>query len=568
MTTAEPDASGHKLTGSSRASATTPRRSWARSGWLPAAAVFVLTVVLLRTQAEVPFGDTAVFFAYVALCLSLPGLLVWRWLDRRESRPFVEDVVLGTIVGYVVELPAYLLCLALGIPRLGLSAPVVIVALTLATSSGRTLWRRPSTRMSTGWSWSMAALVGYCVMWVARAVWSTAPMTRDSLRSPYVDEPFHLALVGELRHHLPADMPFVDGVPLFYHWLSYAHVASSSWITGLEPVLLLRTLSMTPLFALTVVGIGVIANRLTSQPWYGVVAAALLTLVSTLDVFGWTPAAEPWAGDGFVSAYLYLSPTQTFGAMIFVPVMLLILEVLGRGGASRRTWALLAVLMLVLAGSKATFLPILVAGLIGATLLTVLISRRLPRVAAAVAAMSVMVFLVAQVVFYGGGSRSLTWSPFATSRWLAERSGLGAESSLTAPTVGVITVSFLLAQLVLAAGALGLVVRRGWRDPGTQFLFGSASASLGATLLFDHPAMSQLYFLYSGLPILVLASALGLARLTAPVPSRHTAWCCSGGGGGWSSPSRLSSVVCSDQTLQRHARPAIRRSGQVSSLHS
>ncbi len=529
--------------------------------------MFVLTVVLLRTQAEVPFGDTAVFFAYVALCLSLPGLLVWRWLDRRETRPFVEDVVLGTILGYVVELPAYLLCLALGIPRLGLSAPVVIVALTLATSSGRTLWRRPSTRMSTGWSWSMAALVGYCVMWVARAVWSTAPMTRDSLRSPYVDEPFHLALVGELRHHLPADMPFVDGVPLFYHWLSYAHVASSSWITGLEPVLLLRTLSMTPLFALTVVGIGVIANRLTSQLWYGVVAAALLTLVSTLDVFGWTPAAEPWAGDGFVSAYLYLSPTQTFGAMIFVPVMLLILEVLGRGGASRRTWALLAVLMLVLAGSKATFLPILVAGLIGATLLTVLISRRLPRVAAAVAAMSVMVFLVAQVVFYGGSSRSLSLSPLATTRRVAESFEFGTESGLSASTVGIVTVSFLVAQLVLAAGALGLVVRRGWRDPGTQFLFGSASASLGATLLFDHPAMSQLYFLYSGLPVLVLASALGLARLTAPVPSRHTAWfVLAGVAGGVAIAIATSGVRGRDAATPR--KTAMRRSGQVSSLHS
>lgn len=497
--------------------------SWVRSGWLPAGAVFILTALLLRTQAHVELRDTVAFSCYVALCLSLPGTLVWRWLDRREARPLIEDLVLGTIMGYVVELPAYLLCLALGAPRLGLFAPITIVALTLATPRGRTLWRRPTTRMPMGWSWSMAAVVAYCVAWVAHNIWSTAPMTREGLRSPYVDEPFHLALVGELRHHLPGDMPFVDGVPLFYHWLTYAHVASSSWVTGLEPVLLLRVLAMTPLIALTVAGIAVLASRLTSKPWYGVLAAALLGLVSTLDVFGWTPAAEPWAGGGFTSAYLYASPTQTFATMLYLPLLLLIAEVLTSGVATKRIWAVLPLLMLVVAGSKATYLPITVAGLACAAVLGVSVMRRLSKSTTALTIMGVVVFVTAQALFYGGSSRSLSWSPFALIRSAAEQSGLGAESGLPALTVGIITVSYVVAQLGVAAGAIGLLRQRGWQVPLTQFLVGSALASFGAALMFGHPALSQFYFLSAGLPILVLASTLGLARLAAGSPNRQTA---------------------------------------------
>ncbi|MBA2444152.1 MAG: hypothetical protein H0V49_02320, partial [Nocardioidaceae bacterium] len=494
----------------------------ARSGWIPAGLVLVGTVALMRVQAEVDLRDAFVFMAYVALCLSLPGTLIWRWLDRRQSRPFLEDLVLGTIMGYVVELPSYLLCLALGAPRLGLAAPVLIVAISLATSSGRVLWRRRKVRMPLGWSWMVAALVGFSVTWVAREIWSTTPMTPRSLRSPYVDEPFHLSLVAELRHHLPADMPFVDGVPLFYHWLTHAHVASSSWITGLEPVLLLRVLTIVPVLCLTIVGFAVIASRLTQQPWYGVLGAGLLALASTLDVFGWTPSSAPWAGPGFTSHYLYLSPTHTFATMLYLPLLLLVVEILSRGGASRRIWVVLPLLMLVVAGSKSTYLPITVAGLTGAAILSLLITGRVHRSVTVLTALAVVASLVAQAVFYGGSSRSLAWSPFATTRALAEQSGLGMQSTLSVSTVAIVTVSFIIAQLGVAAGAMGLLTERGWQSPVTVFLVGSALASLGAALLLGHQALGQVYFLYAGLPILVLASTLGAARLMVGAYYRRT----------------------------------------------
>ncbi len=486
------------------------------SGWVPAALVWLLAAVLARAEAHVGGRDILAFTAYVVVCLTVPGTLVWRWLRPAPDRPFGESLVLGTLTGYVLELPVYLVCRAAGLPLLTLAWPVLAIVLSLATARGRGLWRQPEARrLPPAWSWSMAGLMAFTVVWVARNVWALSPVTRGSLASPYVDEPFHLAMIGELRHHFPAQMPYVDGTPLFYHWLTYVHVAASSWITGIEPVVLFKVLTFTAVIAATVLGVAAVTNRLTGRLWPGLVVAGLLVLVSPLDVFGWTPGASPWAGRRFLSGLLFIGPTQTFAYVPFLLVLLLVVETLQARRVRLKVWGALTVLLVVLAGSKSTFLPTVLAGLFGVLAAGLLLRRRLPRNALVLTALAVGAFLLAQRVFYGAGTRSLFWSPLAVSRdYAVAHPGL-ASATGQVPTVVLLVVagSFVLAHVAAGAGAVGLLRDGGWRDPVPHFLAGTYAAAIGAALLLDHPGKAQLYFLHAGTLTLLLASGLGLARL-------------------------------------------------------
>ncbi|MDQ6687098.1 MAG: hypothetical protein M3Z50_05720, partial [Actinomycetota bacterium] len=329
------------------------------------------------------------------------------------------------------------------------------------------------------------------------------------------DITFHLSMIGELRHHVPGQIPFVAGTPMDYHWLSYVHFASSAAITGIDPGVLLVGLTVAGLTALTVLGTAIVTARLANRWWSGVVAAALLTLVVPFDVFGWTQAGQAWAGAGFVTRLLVLSPTYTYSTMLVVGLLLPVVEIVRGDHTGIARWVAVAVLLVAVGGAKATTLPIIAPGLVGATLLGLVLGRGFLRRPALLAALALLAFGVDKQVFYGPGARSLFWSPLATVRLMAvRRHGLvDSAGQVPATVLAIVTVSFVLAQLAVGAGGLGLLVRGGWRTPVPQMLLGMSLAAVGATILLSHPSESQLYFLHAGTVPLVLLSGLGLARL-------------------------------------------------------
>ena len=495
-----------------------PGRGFIRSGWLPATLLYALTAYLVREYAHVGGREILAFTVYAATCLTLPGTLLWRLVQRARSRPLLEDLVLGTTVGYVVELPVYLLGRAAGFPYAAALFAALVVLGSLSTPSGRRLWRLRG-EVETPWtvSWSLSAVVAYTVVWLARNVWAAAPADGASLRAPYVDEPFHLALTAELRHHVPSQMPFVDGAPLFYHWFTYVHLASASWISGVEAVVLLRSVAILLMVVLTVLGVAVVSNRLSGRSWPGVAAAALLVVVPSVDVFAWTPPTASWSGSRFLSQLLYLSPTQTFAAMLSVLAVLLVWELLEQpcgGGLGAGWWPLTVLVLAALAGAKSTFLPIFLAGFAAVVVCKLLLERRLDRPAAILTGTTVVLMVGARTLLYGGGTRSLTWAPFATTEPLAHGLGLTDATRPVAPLVGaVVLLSYLASRMAGFAGAVGLLRAGGWRSGATQFVVAAVGASVAATFAFDHPGLSQFYFVASGSTLLVIGSAVGLARL-------------------------------------------------------
>src|SRR4051794_20763332 len=94
-----------------------------RSSW-PPIILTLLGIVLILRNHEVAVRDTATFGAYLLLLVALPGVFFWRLLlrdlhERDERRPtWFEDLSLGTIFGFGLQLPVYLLGVWVGYPRL------------------------------------------------------------------------------------------------------------------------------------------------------------------------------------------------------------------------------------------------------------------------------------------------------------------------------------------------------------------------------------------------------------------------------------------------------------------
>ena len=503
---------------------------WLRSGWVPAILVYLVGAVLLRNTGNVAARDILAFTAWMVWAHTLPGTVVWRaidWRGRRGSgpatgRPLLEDLVLGSVFGLILSVPAYLVAVMIGTPRLVLLWPLLVIVPAALTSSGRALLvRRQAEPTPAWWSWSLAAVMLYVIAYSAQTAWSPLALSPASLDAPHIDEPYHLALISEFLNHFPAEVPFVDGTPLRYHWLFYPFAAAGSWGTGIEPVVLLRLVAPAGLSALLVLGVAVTAARVSGHRWAALGAAMVLCMLSPLDVMPWTSGEHPWLNTAWI---FYRSPTQTLANALCPLLIVLVVGVL-RGAALRpRHWLATFVVMLAVAGAKSAMLPLFVAALCGTAVLMLVIRRRIPWAVVGLGALSVGVFGLATLVFYGTGSRAMTLVPFQVIDGQALRLQLMEPGHPASTSVrGALTLVFLVCVAAPVAGGIGLFVRGGWRRPVPWVLLGTWVSGIGVYLCFHHPALGQAYFYRSGAVAMAVLSGVGWAR-AAGTMTRRTAF--------------------------------------------
>ncbi|GAA4206616.1 hypothetical protein GCM10022252_69000 [Streptosporangium oxazolinicum] len=458
--------------------------------------------------------DMVLFGLYVVLGVGLPGVLLLRLLYRGR-RTLAEEMALGLALGYAVEVFAYAGARALGVPLLVLVWPIGTCLLFLAVPRLRRHWTVSPSRRERApvwWSWLLALLFGYLLAWSAVSFFRLNALTWPALGGAFPDMPFHLALVGELRHHMPPTVPMVAGEPLSYHWFVYADLAAASWVTGVEPLVLLFRLGMLPMLAAFVVLAGMTGRRITGS-WTGAALTATGTvLVATPSLYLGSNGAFTWGG---VPDLAWASPTQTFGALLFAPVVLLLADLLERRRRTAGRWPLLGVFLVAVAGAKATYLPLLGAGLLAVAAAGAVRRRGPSRPLLAALGMTAACFLFAQFVLFDGARQALAVDPFSFMRTVwREMTGAG-EGTDPPPlsTLGMVAV-FLLCWAVTWGGISGLLSRpRLLLRPGVALTLGIGAAGVGAALLLGHPGRSQLFFLSGAYPYLAAVTALGIVTL-------------------------------------------------------
>jgi hypothetical protein len=487
--------------------------------WLPAVVVVVPTAVAVHRYG-VSWRDLVEFAAYLVGCLALPGMLIWRAV-RRRSGSLAEDVAPGLALGYAVEALSYLGARAAGAPLLVLAAPAGIVGAFLAVRRLRRYWRRDPDAAGppTAWLWAMAVIVGVLMFWTCVAYLRTLGAEHSFSNG---DLAFHLALIGEAKHHVPPQVPWVAGEPLQYHWYAYLHLASSSWITGIEPEILLLRLYHLPLIAGLPLLLGVAAHQLTGRWWVGPVAAATTWFGIGPELYNW-PLASRYRFPGFgavddgslLRQGLWVSVTQTFAAVICVPLVIVLINLLRGRDRGWRACALLVLLVGVMTGAKATYLPIILCGLLVAALVASVATRKVPYAALGAAALIVAGILFSQRVLLKGAAHGLVFDPLGSLRrtaWVAHATGLD-DRSLSGPAMVELTAMTMLVWVLAWLGVAGLLVRQRWADPAYGLLVGMGTAGVAVVLIFSHYGHGQTWFLVAARPYLALAAAGGLAAL-------------------------------------------------------
>ncbi|GII83238.1 hypothetical protein Ssi03_12280 [Sphaerisporangium siamense] len=482
-------------------------RGWgaAASRWAPGVVAGGFPVAVLAHYG-VSARDLASFCAYLAVCVAVPGTLLAR-AAYRARRSLPEDLALGLTIGYAAEVLAYIAARAAGAPLLVLAWPAAVYAAFLLVPRLRPFWRaRPRPAVAAWERWFAAGTVVYLTAWSAFICFRVVAPAWPEAGWAHADLPFHLSLAGELRHHVPPQVPFVAGEPLNYHWFAYAHLAASSWITGVEPLTLLTRLSVLPMLVAFAVLVGLTGRRVAGSAAAGAMAVAGTLLVAAPSLYANANGLLRWTG---VLHVPWNSPTQTFGALLFAPVMLLLADLLVRPGGGRARWALLALLLVAVMGAKAPYLPLLAAALALVTAVEAVRLRRLPRAALAALGMTAGTLAFAQVVLFGGARLGMTVEPLSVVRatW-AELAGRPAATGLVAGFALV----FLTCWGVTWCGALGLLARPPLLlRPGVTLMAGLSAAGAGLMLLLGSEGdLNQGYFLQSCYPYLAVLAVYGL----------------------------------------------------------
>ncbi|WP_214412870.1 hypothetical protein [Sphaerisporangium fuscum] len=487
--------------------------------WLPAAFATAVAVALPAAFGA-PVADIARFGLYVALGLALPGTLLIRAVYRGR-RTLAEEVALGLALGYAVEVLTYIAARAAGAPRLVLVWPAATYVAFLAVPRLRRHWRSPARVRSPAWvPWTLALAFAGLLTWSGVPYFRNNGLTWPALGAAGYDVPFHLALAGELKHHMPPQMPTVAGEPLLYHWFAYAHIAAASWITGVEPVVLVFRLAMLPMLAAFLVLIAMTARRVTGS-WRGTAPVLAGTVfVGTPNLYLSSNLVFGWNGLQYTA---WRSPTQTFGALLFAPVVIVLLDLLvpavaargsGRRLPSRRgLWTLLAVFLVAVMGAKAVYLPLLLVGVAAVVVVKAATGRRPLWPGAAVLAMTLACLAYAQLVLFGQARQGMILAPLSAMR---ERWELlaGVRPGVPAAAVAGMTVLLVLCMAAAWCGTAGLLSdRRLPARPAVVLMLGMAVAGHAVTLLCQHVAFSQFLFLDGAYPYLVIVTVYGALLL-------------------------------------------------------
>jgi len=491
------------------------------SSWVPMAITAVAIVTLLhRTGVDV--GALGRYGLYLALAVALPGVLAWRILlanlhtDTETPPTWFEDLSLGTIFGFAIQLPFYLVGVWVGQPRLFLALPVLVLLITVATPAGRRSWTQPTRRLDVRAAWALALLSLYGVVWLSRAVFVLRPLSLPASQAPSVDETFHHALVSELLHRFPPEIPFLLGTRLDYHWFGHAQLATTMWATDVKFDPLLHRLFPAALLTLTVLGLGAVALRLSGRPVAAVIAPALL-LAGGFYLMG--PGYNSWTfTESYMTQKLATSPSHTYGFAMALPATMLILEVLRRDRrASPLTWVALLVALLGLSGAKATFVPLFLCGALALWALRLVFWRRFDRTAAGLVVVLVGIAAFAQLVLFGGNTGALGFEPMMTVEMALVRQGI---LDTTGNRVAM-TLALLVGWLLYGAGVFGLGRLRGWRDRRAIWLLCSIPPGVVVGLVLFRSGLSQLWFQRSTVGLVVVLSAWGMASLLpSPLPTR------------------------------------------------
>lgn len=471
------------------------------------------TALALWLATGVRLGEIAVFATYEFTFVFLPGWLVYRAFSAPGGR--LREIVFGWSLGYVLEILAFLVTAELGVRDAFSVYPIVV-----GTPAAVLAWRRrardaPLRTAHPGRAiWVGAGLCMLLLAYAAAVGFSQTPLPRDITSATYQEDTvFVISLAADALHHWPMTLPMVSGEPLNYHLFAFMHFAAVSQVTGIELSVVIMRLYEVPLLVLLALSL-VLAGRRIGRTWgAGLAALAVVLFLGELDASTGTVTGRFLFRDLFFY-WLLASHTFLLGLVFFVPAIVLAGDLLESRRRPRRfEWLLLTVLLVGCVGTKSY--SVLVFG--GAFFLFLIWQAvragRLDRRALLAFALTVAVYLVANVAVFGWNSAGAKLSAL---RNLKTMFGVEELNTYFGHLWGTTHVPSLVAVPYGIFGLLGVTIvglafffrYRGSRLTAIEALFASCTITVLPILLFSsQPGFGQMFLFFFGLvPGTILAA--------------------------------------------------------------
>jgi len=492
--------------------------------WLPLVVTYLIGAGLL-VAAGTSVLDVLRYTAYAVLTVMLPGTLLYRSL-RRRPHTLVEDLALGAAAGLALELAAWALFSALDLRAVLFLWPLLVIVPFLAVPRLRRHWRVTGyTPVGPAWSWALAAVVIFFTGYLYLTFFLENPiLPRAEDTRQYIDLAYQLSLAGEAKHHFPPGLPQVAGEPLRYHWFAFAHLATGSLVGHIDlPVLTMR-LMIPAVFALTATLTAVAGWRLTGRKYAGLVAAVLFLVIGS---FSFSDPIRSVFGTQLEGA-VWPSLSMTYSWALIAALIAVVGDVLLRATDAdavppigRGAYPVVALLVFASSGAKASNLPVLLAGLALAGVVTLVVTRRIRWPIVALGAIAGLGQLFAVAVLFRFQTYGLAVDPlFNIDGFWQQPPGGRSTGAQILLVIGVWT-AFLINMQLRLAGIVALAWRQRFRlDEVQLFLLGGAVAGPVFFFLFDD--MNAVWFMRTGLPFGLMLSAWGWVLLfeRAALPRR------------------------------------------------
>jgi hypothetical protein len=480
------------------------------------AAVVVATWLITGVTAD----EVIRYVGYEIAFVAAPGMALLHAL--RARRPGVlATIALGWPLGQALEILAFSATAATGLRPAYLAYPLVVVA-----GSGLVIWLRRQSKdgatgqsLSSGVLWAAAAALSLGLIYLALAYVPGVPLPSTTTPVAYHDPdfPYFIGLIAEVLHHWPATSPGLAGSPLHYEWFVFFHMAAISQVAHL-PISVV-SLRVDYLTTMVVIGCQLLAvcRFLTGRAWTGVIAIAVVFLLGPLDLTSDTNGLGPTPFVDLFSYHLWASWTFAYGLTFFIGLLWLISERLGatswRARSDIGSWAVIALLMIGAAGTKATVLPVIITGTGLYLMLVLMTRRRLSAPAIVTLALGVIIFIATFLIVYGGGVPGTTIQPFFI---LGKTVPVTVVNAITSPGLRDVLLPFayvagLIGMLLPLAGMVYILRRRHRIEirPLTYVLCAFFGGLLVATLVHQVSGAEE-YFQDTGYVAGCIVAAMGL----------------------------------------------------------
>ncbi len=497
----------------------------------PASAVIVCALIF-EVAYGVSVGDALLYAAYEMCFVVIPGWAAYRALSRRAGGA-LRQLALGWALGYTLEVFAFMATAAIGARPLFYAYPaivLVVAALVIRTRSGHhdAEDREESNEgedypLPRYFGWALAGACIVAIVYVGLSFFPTTPLPGTRSIAYFIDYPRWISLAADALHHWPITDPSVAGEPLPYHYFVNIHFAAAAQVTGIDLAVIYFRLFILPMVGLLVLLIALAGRVFSGSHVVGLIAVGLALLIGDLrlDPQNTFLAHTPFSGLFFT--LLFRSPSFLFGLILFVPLVILIGDLIRerRESANLGTWLLVLLFMAGASDAKVIILPLVVAALVVYGGWRWIIVRKVDRAVWSAALLAASVAGFVWFVQYRGHAGGLPLQPFHAidsmpaiqlikGDLLAHVSDFpGRDAALDVGAVVLGILGLLIAPLI----GIGWLVREwGWRIPHPQaWLFSVLLSGVVLGLVVVEPGtVNGLYFLFYGLVAGYLLSAHGL----------------------------------------------------------